>query len=251
MRGMRAHLPILLFVVACGGGGGGGGGTDGSVDIDAPKVFLDAPPNVPPMITLSGKTSEDGLSGTTIVTDATIAAFASSNETTAVATATSDAQGNYSLTITTNGLQFDGYLKATKTGYIDIYLYPTAPYIADSTGGDINMLTPSNYGLINTFASGNQQSGTGLIGLAVVDANDQPVAGATVTSTPAAGAYRYMGSNGIPSGTATETAADGVAFMFSVPDGAVTIKATKAGATFKTHVVKAHADKFTTTSITE
>jgi hypothetical protein len=58
-----------------------------------------------------------------------------------------------------------------------------------------------------------------------------------------------MGGNGFPSSSATATAGDGVAFMFSVPTGEVTITATKSGMTFKSHVVKAWPDAFTSTAI--
>lgn len=40
------------------------------------------------------------------------------------------------------------------------------------------------------------------------------------------------------------------AFMFNVPPGDATITATKSGVSFHAHLVKARADKFTTTSIT-
>jgi hypothetical protein len=39
--------------------------------------------------------------------------------------------------------------------------------------------------------------------------------------------------------------------MFDVPSGDVTVTATKTGATFKSHSLKARADQFTTTIITE
>ena len=77
-----------------------------------------------------------------------------------------------------------------------------------------------------------------------------PVQGAAVTSNPAAGSYLYSDSNGTPaSGSATNT--DGTAFLVNVPPGAVSINATKSGATFKAHSVKAKANTFTSTVITE
>jgi hypothetical protein len=242
-------ISIVVFLVACSGSGSGGGDTpDGATPNADAQVFLDAPPNVPSMITFIGKTTEQGLSGTSNVAGVTLAVFQTSNETTPVAMATSDAQGNYSIAVTTNGAPLDGFLKATKSGYVDIYLYPDHLWTANDADGSINMLTPGNKDLLNNFASGGQMAGKGMIGLAIIDANGMPVAGATVASTPAAGAARYTGSNGYPSGSATSTSADGVAFLFNVPEN-VTITATKAGMTFHAHAVKARADKFTTTSI--
>ena len=89
------------------------------------------------------------------------------------------------------------------------------------------------------------------IGLAVVDGQGNPVQGATVSSTPAAGSYHYTDSGGLPSSSATSTSADGVAFLFNVPSGAITVSAAKSGMTFKSHVVTARADKMTTTGISE
>ena len=48
--------------------------------------------------------------------------------------------------------------------------------------------------------------------------------------------------------TDRDAPADGVAFLFNVP-GAVTVTATKAGMTFRAHLVTARADKFTTTTV--
>ena len=239
-------LTLVLFLVACGGGG------DGSPDGNGPtadaKEFHDAPPVVPAMISLSGETSERGLSGTTMVAAVTLGAYKNSDEGTPVAMATSDAQGKYTLTVPTGGLPFDGFIKATKSGYVDIYLYPSSTWIADFTDGSINMLTPGNKDLLNNFASGGQTAGKGMVGLAVLDASGNPVAGATISATPSGGTVRYTGSNGLPSSSATMTSADGVAFVFNAPE-TVTVTAAKSGHSFHAHAVKAHADKFTTTSI--
>lgn len=243
-------LAAVVFLVACSSnGGGGGGGLEADAAVTGPdaKVFLDAPANVPAMLTLSGTTSERGLSGTSNTAGVTITAYRVSDDM-VLATATSDAQGTYALHVTTGGAAVDAYLKASKSGYVDIYLYPAQPYFADDTDGAINMMTPSNKDLLNNFASGGQQAGKGMVGLAVFDAQGNPVSGATISGTPAGGTVRYNGSNGLPSGSATSTSADGVAFLFNAPE-TVTVTASKAGMAFHAHVIKARADKFTTTSI--
>jgi hypothetical protein len=240
-------LTLLVLVVACGGGNDGDGPDGNTATADA-KEFHDAPPVVAQMIALSGETTERGLSGTTKVAAVTVAAFKISDESTPVAMATSDAQGKYTLNVPTGGAPFDGFLKATKSGYIDIYLYPSSSWIEDFTDGEINMLTPGNKDLLNNFASGGQTAGKGMVGLAVLDASGNPVAGATISAAPGTGTVRYTGSNGLPSATATVTSADGVAFVFNAPE-TVTVSAAKSGMSFREHAVKAHADKFTTTSI--
>jgi hypothetical protein len=237
----------FIVVAACGGGSGNPSDIDAAMTADA-KVFLDAPPIVPQMITIAGKTTERSISGETNVAGVTMTIFSNSNETTAIATAMSDAQGAYTMQVPTNGAPIDGYLVATKNGYVDIFLYPSSPFIDNDMGADVNMMTPSNKDFLNSLASGGQTAGKGMIGLQVRDASG-PVTGATISSMPASGAYRYNGSNGLPSSSATTTSSDGVAFMFNVPSGAITVTATKAGMTFKAHIVKARADKFTTTSV--
>lgn len=244
-------MHVLIFVAACGGGGSGSdsNNVDGATNEDA-KVFLDAPPVVPMTIMIGGKTTETGLGGESVVAGVEMAAFASGNESTALAMATSDAQGNYTMSVMTNGAPLDGYLKATKAGYVELYMYPTGPFIASTTDAGVNMMSPSNRDYLNTLAGGGQMAGKGMIGLQVRDAGGNPVAGATISSSPAS-TYRYTNSSGLPSSNAMATSADGVAFMFNVPSGPITISAAKSGMTFKSHVVVARGDTFTTTSITQ
>ena len=240
---------ICLFSAAC---SGGGGGENNGIDAPLPdaKIFMDAPPVVAGQYTLSGKTTERGLGGETAVAQVVIELYSNANESTPMKMTTTNASGEYSMTVMSNG-PIDGYIKATKSGYIDIFMYPAKPIDANLTDSNINMITPSNKDFLSSLAGGNQMAGKGLIGLAVVDGQGNPVQGATVSSTPAAGSYHYTDSGGLPSSSATATSADGVAFMFNVPSGAITVSATKSGMTFKSHVVTARADKMTTTGISE
>ena len=240
---------LILFLVACGGGGGSSSGDDDGVAPDAPLVVMDAPPsNVPAMVMLKGKTTETGLSGESPVGQVALAVYKSSDETTPIAMGTSDAQGNYTLNVPTGGVPLDGYIKATKASFLDIYLYPPAAWVADDMDGGINMMSPGNRDLLDNFANGDQTDALGMIGLAVYDANGMPVAGATVSSSPASGATRYMGGSGLPDANATMTSSEGVAFLFNAP-ASVTVTATKSGMTFHPHVVKARPGSFTTTSV--
>jgi hypothetical protein len=248
MRRMKLGLSLVVcLVAACGSSGmnnNGGDDTGGGPDA---KVFMDAPPVVAGSITINGKTTEAGLSSTSPVAGTTLTLYASSDQQHALGTATSDANGGYSITVMSSG-PIDGYLVASKSGFVDVYFYPVAPFSGNYTDGDINMITPNNMGLLSQFSGGNQMSGKGLIALAVIDASGNPVAGATVSSMPAASAYRYNGNTGIPSSSAAMTSSDGVAFMFNV-SGQVMVSASKSGMTFKSHMVEARADKMTTTAV--
>jgi hypothetical protein len=250
-----------LLLVACGGGssgttktdgspvdmGSGGSGVDASVDA---KVYMDAHISVPAMITISGIATQQAQSGSMPAADVLIGAYRSSNPSTAVATATSDAQGKFMMTITTNGAPLDGYLKATKNGNVDTYLYPPAPLVADFTNASVNELDTGTFSLLTLIGQAQDQP---LIAALVTDAAAAPVAGASVSSTPAAHKTGYSGSGNppLPDTTATSTKGDGRAYLFGMPVGSATVSATKTGVTFKTHSVGVFAGSFTTTVITE
>lgn len=243
---------VVLGLAACGGSSGSGNPdapmADGPEGIDAAP---DAPPDGPPApatITLTGTATARAINGAQPVAGATIGAYQSVNETTPVATATSAADGTFTLTITTGGSALDGYLKATKTGYADSYLYSPAPIATDMANLPINMLTTGNYGTLYALTQTQQGANKGTIAVIVQDSALAPIAGATVAGTPAA-TYKYDGANGLPSNSATVTAADGVGYYLNAPLGAISVTAAKTGATFTAHTVKVFADSLTTTVI--
>src|SRR4029077_12296670 len=102
-------------------------------------------------ITLTGSAVEQGQSGSTALSAVTIAAYQNGADATPVVTATSDAQGNYSLALDVP--TFDGYVKASKSGYADTFLYPAAPWSQDATI-QTSLLSSSTYSLLDTFAAG-------------------------------------------------------------------------------------------------
>jgi hypothetical protein len=241
---------LIVFLVACGGGGGGmTGDDDPNVTPDAPEMVMDAPPsNIPAMVMIRGKTTETGLSGESNVGQVALAVYKVTDEATPIAMGTSDAQGNYTLMAPTGGVPLEAFVKATKTGYLDVYLYPPAAWVADDMSAGINMMTASNRDLLDSFASGGQMANKGIVGLAVYDSSGAPVAGAKFTSLPAAGATKYLGGSGLPDANATMTSAEGVGFLFNTEE-TVTVSASKSGMTFHPHVIKARPGTFTTTSI--
>ena len=240
-RMTRYSFAIAIVLAACGGksGGGGGGGGGGA---DAPTV--------PATITVSGTATQQSTTSGSPAPGVLVAAYKNSDESTALAMATTDANGNYSLTITTTGQPLDGFLKATKSGNADTYLYPPAPLTADFTDASVNELDTSLYDTI-AQTIGRGQPGQGMIALEVQDAAANLIAGAMVTSNPAAAHTGYTGSIGLPDTSATMTTTDGRAYLFGLAPGAITVMATMTGATFKTTSLSIHADAFTTTVITE
>ena len=236
MPRMKAHW--FLILAACGANTGPGTGDDDD-------TMPDAAPVTPTMLKITGTASEQGQSGSTPLADAMIGVYNTSDEATALATATTDSAGTWTITLTTDGKPQDVFFKGTKANYVDAYTYPPAPLTKD-TAIEINTMTTSTFNLLLTFSGAS--SSKGVITMVVLDGNDAPVQGATVSSMPASGAYRYMDANGYPqSSTATNT--DGLSFFFDVPPGNVTVSATKTNMTFKSHALNARAGKFTTTSI--
>jgi hypothetical protein len=233
---MKTPLALLLLT-ACGS--------------DSSGKMADAAPQVPATINISGTASERSLSGTTPVAGLVVAAYSNTAPSTVVVMATTDANGMYTLAIPTMGKPVDGFVKATKSGYTDTYLFPPAPLTADFASASLNMLTPNEFGLLSgTLCAVTADPAKATVALEVVDASMQTVMGATVSSTPAASKECYD-QGGFPNKSATATDTDGVAVMFNITAGAVMVSAAKSGATFKTHSINAVAGAFNTTLVTE
>ncbi len=203
------------------------------------------------MITITGQAAEVSTSGSIPLAGVAVSAYRNGNDSTTVAMATTDASGNYTLTITTNGQALDGYIKASLTDYVDTYLYPPFALSENFDGASLKMIKPGTVGLLHgACGAGVVDETKGLIAAIVASAPNTsaaPVEGATVSSTPAASKYCYN-SNGLPSNMATATAADGIGYMFNVT-GEATVAAMKTGLTLKSHKLNARPNALTTTLI--
>jgi hypothetical protein len=181
----------------------------------------------------------------TPVSGATVTAYRT-GDTTTLATATSNTPGNYTLQVTTGGTPVDGYLRVTHSGEIDTYAYPARPLAADVVT-NVLMVTPTEFSFLAGAAGITPVAGKGFIGVIVANCDGTPLAGATVSSTPA-GTVRYN-AGGLPSPSATSTAADGIAYIANVAAGDVTVQASASGHALRSHVVNARADVITLTQI--
>ena len=223
---------VLVLASACG---------------DDDTMTADAPPAAQ-TIAITGTASQRSTSGSVPVEGAMVAAYANTDESTPLATGTTDANGGFTLTIDTHGVAVDGYIKATMAGMVDTYWYPAGPLTADYADAGLNMLAPQTLDLLaNTLCRANQDTAMGVIALEVADASRTPVEGATIASNPAASFYCYD-SGGFPSPSATATDPDGIGYMFNIT-GDVTVSAAKSGSTFKSHSIKVRGGALTTTLI--
>jgi hypothetical protein len=229
-----ACVLLLTSVVGCGDDGG-----------KTPPA--DAAPVVPAHIMVTGTAKSAGISSGPLAGVA-ISAYSNTDETTAVATATTDQSGNYTLDVTTNGKALDGYIKASIASYLDTYLYAPAPLAADYAGASMNLVTESTLETLSSLCHHGITNAMGVVGLEVVDKTGAVVSGATLTGSPAPAAFCYDGTNGLPDSTVMMTNTDGLGYMLDV-SGNVMVSATKSGATFGSHPINVRVGSLTTTLV--
>jgi hypothetical protein len=161
----------------------------------------------------------------------------------ALATTTSASDGTFALSVATGGQPVAGYLKATKTGLLDYYLFPGTPLSANVNSAPVLVISSASLGTVETLASvtpATDPNAVGFVGVVVHDCDSKPVAGATISVTQSGGDVgdkRYVVGS-VPSTTATMTDTSGSAFVFNVPAGTTTISAMVAGMTLRTHDIK-------------
>lgn len=234
----RALLAGLITVAACGGDSSGPGAGFQCLGQALPTT-------APALVNVTGQVRADALSPNALA-GAEVFAFRSSDTTTALDRDTSNTPGFYALAITTGGTPVVGYVRLTHSGHITTYAYPSRPLAADLVT-NVLMITSSEFGFLGTLVGVTQAAGNGFIGVIVKNCDGTPIAGATVTTNPA-GTVRYDAGT-TPSPTATSTSGDGVAYVFNVPAGNVTVQANGGGHTLRSHVVNARADVVTLTEI--
>ena len=230
-------LGISIAIVACGG--------DSSGPAAGFECLGDTLPSAAPtLIAVNGQIRANALAPNAL-SGAIVTAFRV-GDTTTIAADTSDTPGFYSLNITTGGTPVNGYLRVTHSGQVDTYAYPSRPLAANLT---TNVLMPTSNELtfLGSAVGVTQAAGNGFIGVIVKDCNGATLAGATVTTSPA-GTVRYNAGSS-PSGSATSTSTDGVAYVFNVTAGNVTVMANAGGHALRQHVVNARANVVTLTEI--
>lgn len=206
------------------------------------------PTTAPTSITIAGRAFDQSLGGQTPLDGASLSAFPTQASTTATANAFTDSSGAFSLVVGTGESPLDGYVKATMTGEMDSYLYPNAPLATSQAGLNVIMVTADTFGLLVSGSGVTQDAANGVVAVLVLDCESQPVAGATVSTSPA-GTVRYN-EGSLPSAKATATAADGIAYVLNVPTGDVTVSAAAGTYVLRSHHIVSRTNVFTTTVVT-
>jgi hypothetical protein len=235
-------VSILAFAAACGKDSTSGTPNTGPYGCLGQAL----PTTAPTTITVTG-TITHGVISPAPDSGATVTAYRTGNVT-PLATTTTAANGTFTLNIGTGGTPVDGYLKIEKTGYITTYAYPPAPLAANESESAI-IVTTSEFATLSNVASVSQDPAKGFIAVVVEDCTGAAIAGATISTTPAAGTIRYN-SGGIPSSSATSTAADGIGYAFNVTAGDVVVAAQTTGHVLRAHTVAARTDGITLTAVT-
>ena len=230
-------LGLSIIIAAC--------GSDSSGPAEGFGCVNDAlPTTAPALVAVNGSIRANFLSPGP-VSNAIITAYRIGAPDT-IASDTSTTPGDYAVSITTGGTPVNGYLKVTHSGQLDTYAYPSRPLAANLTT-NVLMPTQSELDFLGVAVGVTQSASNGFIGVVVKDCFGATVAGATVSTSPG-GTVKYN-SNGAPSTSATSTSTDGVAYVFNVPAGDVTVRANGGGETLRQHVVTARAGTVTLTEI--
>ena len=221
-------------------------GTDGSTrDAPAPvdghgSAFAclgqPLPTTAPPSVTLTGVVTEISMTGGgEPMSNAKLALYPAEGE--VVTTTTSDAQGNYSMSVPTGGTPFDGYVLANGSGELVTYAFPSRPFDSN-TELAITMITQQTLMLAAEVANVPIMNNTAQFAIVIVDCNGTPLSGATLTSSASAMSSVRYASGGLPSPSATSTDASGEVFVFNVAPGGFTVAGKDAnGDTLRSHDV--------------
>ncbi len=225
-----------------------GAPTTDSGTVNFPCQATPLPTTAPATLTVAGGVVDQGASGQKPISGATVDGYATQTSTTSIASTTSGPTGAFSLDLTTGGIPLDGYLKLSKAGELDTYLYPNQPLVADQAKLAGVMVTSGTFSGLALLAGVTQEPAKGFTAVAVLDCSGASVAGAIVT-TSAGGTTKYNGTAG-PSSTAAATGVDGLAYVFNMTPGDATVMVTVGGKAYRTHHIFTRTGAFTTTLAT-
>jgi hypothetical protein len=169
---------------------------------------------------VGGVVQSFGTSGIEPVGGVLVQAFRSDDS--LVTSTTTDSQGNFSLSIATGGVPFNGYLFMTKAGLVPASVYWSKPLTSANTSTPF-VLNSGTETLLYGLAGLRADSGAGTVAVSVADCAGTPLNDAFVFidqngSGPASGPYS-LANLGIPSSGLPNS------WFFNVPPGQTTSSA--------------------------
>lgn len=215
--------------------GPGSAGPDGAspdgASPDGPPAFVSPCPvnsTAPDPVTVSGQVL--GILSNQPVADV-VFEVSTAEAAPAIATASSDVDGNFTFELRTDGVPVRPFIKSSKQGLLtdyhqtDVLFDRDTPNLLSFAGSQADLDTAYSAARLT------EDPARGTVFLSVPDCAGNFLAGVTVTTSPASRAI-YAGSARSPDGSLAATSTSGIVYLLNVPTGSVTITATAAGRTF-------------------
>lgn len=152
-----------------------------------------------------------------------------------LATATTAADGTYTLPVATSGEPMPVYFAARKQGMATSVFVPDGPLDGDLIGLYSPILTPSSLDSLYISAGEYRKSADGTLLVLITDCSGAPVANASISISPPPPRVVYVDDTGRLKTSLVQTSAKGLVYALGLAPGTVSLTATKAGATFLTH----------------
>lgn len=158
----------------------------------------------------------------------------------ALASTTSAGNGTYTLSVATGGDPLDTYVRASSGTLLKTELYAASVVVTDTPGSDFILTDASTLGFLTGLVDVDQEASLGAVTVRVADCDNNPVAGATITGFGGTRVF-YAGDDGRPSADPTATGSQGLAFVFNVPVGNLTVNASVDGETLRANAIASRA----------
>ncbi len=159
-----------------------------------------------------------------------------------VTSSTSDASGNFSLSISTGGVPFNGYLYMTKSGFVPGSAYWSKPLTQATTSAPI-IFTSGGLGFFYQFSGQSQNPDDGTVVFSVADCSGAPINDAVLAASP-------TGYGAFPAARVGLEAFAPSYWTFNQPAGNATVQASADGNIFGLVSFTAFSGQSTYISIT-
>lgn len=171
-------------------------------------------------ITVSGSAQSLGLNGASPVEGATVdvRSFADPDGA-ALASTTSDANGDFTVQVTTGATPVDAFVQVTADMLLPTEIWPPEPPTEDTQAPGV-MFEAQTVSLLAQFSGQNQDlANNGIAVVVIVDCDQTPIEGATLVPPSGIGGVVYAGPDALPDTSLDKTSTAGTAFVFDIPPG--------------------------------